>query len=450
MRIAIIGAGISGMASAWFLQPAHDVTLYDKADRLGGHVHSIPVECNGVTVQVETGVEFFVEATYPCVMALWRVLGLRRRKASATLTITFRDGGRTLALPPRSPRHLLQLLLSPRRLGQLMLFTRFTRSTDELTKYADLAVSLGEYARQRGFPKRFQEEMLFPLIAASWGAPVADMRHFPVYDVMKIVGRFDRAGYTFCFLDNGLGDYLNALAAELRSVEMRLGRMVKEVRKDGELFLVEDDRGEVRSYDQVVLATASPDAVSLVANAPELRDWCDVLGRFRHFPTTIAVHGDPAFMPANPHDWSLCNVFHEGDRAWLSVWSGWRQRLPIFRTWLQPGGAVPRALHYRADFHHLIVTPQSFALQQQIAAQQGHAGLWVVGMYTVDTDSHESALMSALPVARVLAPASPNLRRLEAAMRGADTDHHALDFHPPPVAQHPPRQAAGSPAARDA
>ena len=416
MRIGIIGAGISGMASAWFLQSAHDVTLYDKADCIGGHVHTIPVDANGVTANVETGVEFFVEATYPYVMALWRVLGLTALKAPASLTITFRTGGRTLVLPPRSLRHVLHLLLSPRRLGQLMWFSRFTRPVDRLTQYADLSVSLQEYLRQRGFPRRAQEELLFPLVSASWGAPLADMRNFPVYNILKIIGRFDPQGHTFGFLDGGLRSYINALAAELRSVEMRLCRLVKNVRTDGQVWRVEDDHGEVRDYDQLVVATSSRDAAVLLLNVPELHAWHDLLGRFRHFPTTVAVHSDTTLMPANPNDWSLCNVFHEGDHAWLSIWSGWRQGVPIFRTWLQPGQPAPRAVHYQADFHHLIVTPESLALQRQIAAQQGQGGIWVVGMYAVDADNHESALMSALLVARALAPASPNLARLEATV----------------------------------
>jgi hypothetical protein len=75
--------------------------------------------------------------------------------------------------------------------------------------------------------------------------------------------------------------------------------------------------------------------------------------------------------------------------------------------------------------------PENALLQRRIAALQGAAGLWVTGMYAVDVDNHESALLSALVPARALAPGAPNLRRLLGAV--ARDAAHGLEVLPVPL-----------------
>jgi hypothetical protein len=79
------------------------------------------------------------------------------------------------------------------------------------------------------------------------------------------------------------------------------------------------------------------------------------------------------------------------------------------------------------------MTPENGALQRRIAALQGAAGLWVTGMYAVDVDNHESALLSALVPARALAPRAQNLARLLGAV--AEGAAHGLEVLPVPLSQ---------------
>jgi hypothetical protein len=133
-------------------------------------------------------------------------------------------------------------------------------------------------------------------------------------------------------------------------------------------------------------------------------------------------------MPPRRADWAHINLFHEGDHSWMTDWSGWRHGLPVFRTWMPPRRKLPTPLYQRRQFHHLLMTPQNIALQRRIASLQGRAGLWMVGMYAVDIDNHESALLSAIVPTQALAPESPNLRRLLGAVRADQT--HDLSILP--------------------
>jgi predicted NAD/FAD-binding protein len=156
------------------------------------------------------------------------------------------------------------------------------------------------------------------------------------------------------------------------------------------------------------------------------------VARFGHFETEIVIHGDPSFMPPDRRDWSHNNLFLDGPTAWMSDWQGLREGVPVIRTWLPKGRALPRPLYGRRSFHHLMMSPDNAILQRRIAALQGTAGLWVAGMYAVDVDNHESALLSALAPVHALAPRAPNLGRWLGAV--AHDAAHGLDVLPLPLA----------------
>ena len=65
MRIAVIGAGISGLGAAWLASREHHVTLYEKAPRIGGHAHTVDAHFNDVSIAVDTGFIVYNEANYP-------------------------------------------------------------------------------------------------------------------------------------------------------------------------------------------------------------------------------------------------------------------------------------------------------------------------------------------------------------------------------------------------
>lgn len=430
MRIAIIGGGVSGMAAAWFLQHRHDVTLFDRESHLGGHALTHPVRVGDHRVDAETGPRFFFDASYPHFLALLRLLDLRLTWCEAQIAFFNRARRHTLVLPPRSLRQVLSLLRSPRVLRQVLCLNRLSNATRSVARERSWSPSLREYLRQSGYPASFGPEFIYPFMAACWGVSLAEIEDFPAYSLLKGMQRLpgQRAG-TY-EIDGGMSEYMRVFGQELRRVELRLGAGVRCLRPaDG--FAIEDDHGREQRFDQVVIATSACDATKLLSGLPPAAELLEVVRRFRHFETEIVVHGDPSFMPPRRADWSQVNLFDEGDHAWMTDWAGWRHGLPVFRTWMPPRRSPPTPLYCRRRFHHLIMTPESHALQRRIAALQGRAGIWLAGMYAVDIDNHESALLSAVPVTQALAPDSPNLERLLRAVRGDAV--HDLSILPQPA-----------------
>jgi predicted NAD/FAD-binding protein len=280
-------------------------------------------------------------------------------------------------------------------------------------------MSLGGYVERRGPPREWAQAFLFPTLAANWGVGINDIRAFPAYSVLKVLTRHRGWGDSFLELNGGVSTYVGRLVGELDRVVLRPATGVERIeRRDERALAVVEQGGErAETFDRVVLAAAARDAAGLVAKLPGAGELAEVLSRFRHFDTTIAIHGDERLMPARRDDWSMINVFHDERGAWQSEWCGRNERTAVFRSWLRPGDPLPEPLYHLLRFEHLIVTPASRELQSQLSALQGRGGIWTAGMYTTDVDNHESALGSAVAVARALGGGSPNLARLEAALR---------------------------------
>eukprot|EP01037_Dinobryon_pediforme_P019287 gene19287-19681_t len=127
-KIAVIGAGISGLASAYFLARRHDVVLYEAADYLGGHTNTVDVTLEDKTFAVDTGFLVFNEATYPNLIALFDELGVASHATDMSFGVSLSEGrfewaGTNLDTVFAQRRRAL----SPAFLGMLRDILRFNR-----------------------------------------------------------------------------------------------------------------------------------------------------------------------------------------------------------------------------------------------------------------------------------------------------------------------------------
>lgn len=402
MRVAIVGGGISGLATAWFAKDRADVVLYERDAVFGGHARSIPIESDGATVHAESGFKYIYDATHPTVLALLRLLGIETRRVPVSMTIAFRDGD-FVALPPRSLRNAIALLRNSRARRGAAALLRLTRP-NAIVRARDWSEDLESYLG-RNFPPDVCREFLLPFFSGSWGMPVETMARFPAYDVLKVLCVGHSPSHEIV---GGTSRYINKLVSALDGVDLRPSTAVRAVRRDGAALVVESEKNTER-FDHVVVASAAHHASRLVEDA----SLAQLLARFRYCDTEVAIHTDVSFMPPNRADWATLHyVFESSSLAFLTEWCGWHARRDVFRTWLLPGRTPPRDVRERIPFQHLIVTPESIALQRRIAALQGQGGVWLTGMYVTDVDTHESSLLSALDVARRLVPESRNVRAI--------------------------------------
>lgn len=414
MRVGVIGGGAGGLVTSWLLQGEHEVTVLEAAPHAGGHARTEHLRVAGQTVPCETGLRFIFDSNYPVVHALFRALGLRPGWRPVDLTIMWPAEGRLLVLPPRTASHWARLA-NPKNLRVALGFQRLMVGLRNMTP-ADANVTIGQWGARSALTARFFDEVFLPFLAASWGAPVEEMRGFPAHGVGKVLQRPAGPNGIFEF-PGGVSEYIEALVRAMPRVNVRVNARVASARRESGEWRVALTSGETFGFDHLVFGTAAWDVARILADAPEARGWVRRLGRIRAFETTIALHEDESFMPPDPGDWSTLNQHHDKERPWTSEWCGQTRGVSVFRSWVPAHRPPPRRELHRVTFKHLVLTLEHAAIQREIAAAQGEAGVSVVGLYAVDVDNHESAVASALPVARRLAPHSSTLARLDTEIR---------------------------------
>ena len=172
LKIAVIGSGISGMSAAWLLSQTHDVTLFEREGRIGGHSNTFLVnDHRGPAIPVDTGFIVFNEATYPNLTALFKHLGVITGPSDMSFAVSLHQGrleysGTGLSGLFAQPRNLINL----RFWMMLRDLVRFYRETPSHAGKLGL-IGLGEFLEREGYGRAFRDDHLLPMAAAIWSAP---------------------------------------------------------------------------------------------------------------------------------------------------------------------------------------------------------------------------------------------------------------------------------------
>jgi uncharacterized protein len=413
LKIAVVGAGISGMAATWLLSQAHDVTLYEAEPRLGGHSQTVDAPSADGPLPVDMGFIVYNEANYPNLVALFDHLGVPTKASDMGFAVSLDDGrleygGENLATLFAQWRNLVR----PRfwsMLGDLMRFYR-DAPAHACALDADMT-SLGDYLTAQGYGRAFQDDHLLPQAAAIWSASVSGIRDYPAaafirfcenHGLLKIL---DRPAWRT--VEGGSRAYVARLTASYAH-KARLGAAVKKVRRAPGAVLVQDARGDTQRYDHLVVATHADQGLALLEDADRAER--AVLGAFGYSRNLAVLHSDPALMPRRRKTWSAWNYVGKtraGGEAELCV-TYWMNRLqglpaetPLFVT-LNPARAPDTAKVIRAEvYEHPLFDAAALRAQKDLWSLQGRANTWWCGAY-FGAGFHEDGLQAGLAVAEAL------------------------------------------------
>lgn len=414
MRIGIVGAGGAGLAAAWLLEQRHDVTLFERDERLGGHAHTIEVEAHGQRFGVDAGFQFFGESTYPTLNRLLDALDVPRRSYPATFTLS--GQGRTVVLPPARKGMPVWRSLAPASLSDIVRLRGFAAGIPAFMREHDTSVTMREYLDRLSLPASFRDGFLVPFLLGFWCVELDEFFQTAAYNTLFYLAALSNGWRAprQIEIDGGMRTYIEALAYDLGRADVRVGCGIRHIARSSDGFIVDDTLGGRHEFDELVVAAGAADAADLVDGLAGLAARVAQLRRFEFFDAVIAIHGDRSLMPPRESDWSVVNARWDGVHSQLSIWNPDRG-LPVFRSWVTYEERMPEPLYALVTYRHGLGTPAHFDAQRRLAAMQGEHGVWLAGMYTDDADSHESAVHSAVSIARRLAPGSPRLALLEEA-----------------------------------
>ncbi|HET7014508.1 MAG TPA: FAD-dependent oxidoreductase [Streptosporangiaceae bacterium] len=303
-RAAVVGSGVSGLTAAYLLQRRYDVTLYEAADRLGGHAdtHEVPVG-DGRLLALDTGFIVHNKVTYPTLTRLFDELGVQSQLTEMSLSVRCDGCGLSYA-GSRGWRGLIphgRQLARPRYLRMLASVPGFYRSAKLLLRAREAGEpTLGEFLRAGGYDRYFIDHLVTPLVCATWSCPPAKASGYP-------------ARYIFQFLDNhgmlslvrspswytvtgGSTIYVQRIAKHLSSV--RTETPVRAVRRvDGGVEIAGAD-GDTAVYPAAVMATHADEALRLLASPTSAER--AVLGAFTYSSSVATLHADGSLLPDHP------------------------------------------------------------------------------------------------------------------------------------------------------
>ena len=421
MKIAIIGSGISGMAAAHYLAPDHDITLFESGAVLGGHTATIDVRHKGRTHAIDTGFIVFNDWTYPEFIALMDSLKVESQPTRMSFSVSDRASGIEYAGSNLDALFAQRWnLVSPRFLSLVRGILRFNAQAQRhLAENPRCdAMTLGEYLDHYRYPAAFRDLYLVPMGAAIWSSSTAMMLKFPLRFFVRFFQNHGllniRNRPQWRVIRGGSRNYIAPLTANFREgIELSnpVRRVTRVPRPGGAGYVMVESERFTATYDQVIFACHSDQALLLLADASGKEK--SILGAFPYTRNQVVLHTDSTMLPRNRKCWSSWNVQMDGSTMSqptltynMNILQGIEAEDTFCVTLNQRDAIDPRSIIGEYEYDHPVFTGDGMLAQQRWHEISGSNNTWYCGAYWRN-GFHEDGVWSALRVARGIAAQRP-------------------------------------------
>ena len=404
-KIAVIGAGISGLSAAYYLTEQHDITVYEAEPRLGGHARTVMAGKNG-DQPVDTGFIVFNYATYPHLTKLFDELNVPVEKSEMSFGATI-DNGRieyglnTLRTLPAQKRNLLR----PSYYKMISDILRFSKEAPDAAKDDD--TTIGELVDQMRLGHWFRHNYLMPMCGAIWSTPVELVDQFPARSLVQFFrnhallasGRANQ--HQWYTVKGGSIEYVRRIEAALRArgCEIRVASPVQHVQRD-ELGVTVLSEGQTDLYDEIILATHSDQSLAILGDNATA-DEAAALGAIRYQPNHAILHCDESQMPKRRACWSSWTYRSQAGDVGVTYWMNRLQNIPdsdpLFVSLNASSQIAEDKIYDQVEFAHPVFDKAALKAQGQIRDMQGQNHTWYAGAYNRH-GFHEDGIASAMHV----------------------------------------------------
>ena len=416
MRIAIIGAGISGLGCAHRLTELnHEVTVFEAGDRIGGHTATYDVKLGTRRYAIDTGFIVYNDHTYPNFIALLDKLGVGNRATSMGFSVSDDTSGLEYAGNNLNTLFAQRSnLISPRFLRMVRDILRFNKES-----VADLDAgrlptdeTLGEYLVRNRYSDAFSDQYLFPMTSAIWSADFQDTRDFPVeffirffrnHGLLQVANRPQ-----WRVVEGGSREYLSPLIASFERRIFTRHKATRIQRIPGRGVTIAFENGNEQQFDQVVIAAHSDQALAMLADASPLEQ--EILGAIPYRDNDVVLHTDDRLLPRNRLTWSSWNYRLKPDtnRAVvtynMNILQGIQAPETFCVTLNDTDSINPARILGRFNYAHPQFTVEGVRAQERWSEINGVNSTWFCGAYWRN-GFHEDGLVSGLRVADAIAEA---------------------------------------------
>lgn len=410
-NIAIIGSGISGLTSAYLLSKKHNVTVFEKNDYIGGHTATVDIEKDGIPYAIDTGFIVFNDKTYPNYLALLDEIGIGEKATEMSFSVHNCHTGLEYN------GHNLNTLFAQRRnllnpkfwllVKEILRFNKLCKGIFEADVYLP-GLTLGEFLTEHKFSDFFAEHYILPMGAAIWSSSLEQMEEFEFRFFVQffhhhgLLNIADRPQWYV--IPNGSRSYLAPLCEPFKNNIHLNANILGITRNDNKVQIHFDNPDDKQTFDEVVIACHSDQALSLLSDATE--DEAALLSDMPYSENSVILHTDVSLLPDRETAWASWNYQLSQDRSKpasvtynMNILQGFYSDHTFCVTLNQKQDIDPDKILKEYNYHHPIFSSASIRAQQQRDLICGKQHTHFAGAYW-HSGFHEDGVRSAVEVAQ--------------------------------------------------
>ncbi|HDZ16045.1 hypothetical protein LCGC14_0924140 [marine sediment metagenome] len=404
MRIAVIGAGISGITAAWYLSQQHEVELFEANDYLGGHTDTHDVDILGKTWSVDTGFIVFNDYNYPNFCRLLSALDVEASDTEMSFSVFNEQSGLEYNAASLNTlfcqRKNLVNLSFYRMLSELV---RFYRQAPKVLK-DDNQLTVGDYLKQYRYSDIFVNDHLIPMACALWSGPSTSLMNMPIRYLVSFMANHKMlslgARPQWRVVKGGSNQYIKQFSERFKG-KVHTSSPVNNIQRNtnGVSFNIHEAEHQ---FDAIILACHSDQALNILGDPTT--DEAVLLGNIEYQDNHMQLHADESILPPNPAAWASWNV-HIGpslrNKCTVSYHMNTLQNLdaPVeLIVSLNSADRVdPQKVFLERHYAHPVYTEKTLQTQKRWSDISGHNNTYYCGAYW-GWGFHEDGVKSALRV----------------------------------------------------
>ncbi len=407
--IAVVGSGISGLFSAYFLSQHYQVTLFEQNNYYGGHSNTVNINYNGSNIDVDTGFIVFNKQTYPNFLQFLSVLDVAYQPSKMSFAVQIFHQQKTLLEYAGTNFSGLfankKNFFNYRFLKMLTEIIRFNKiSVQVLQSKPDFNYSLGQFLQDKKFSDYFCQHYLFPMASAIWSTDIHEIANYPVISFIQffynhglLTVHNQPQWYT---ISGGSKQYvIKTLAKIQQNGGLLCQEKVLKIDSNNNQHLVSTNNSQY-SFDKVILACHANQVLEIAKNLSAQQ--IEVLKNFSYQKNVAVLHKDTSVMPKSKKAWAswvyssdIVNSSKLSVSYWMNNLQNISNKYPLFVTLNPQQNIDPQNIFTSIVYHHPIFNQKALLAQQQIKQIQGQNNLYFCGAYQ-RYGFHEDGIFSAL------------------------------------------------------
>lgn len=416
MKIAIVGAGISGLVAAYRLQDQYELTILEAGDYLGGHTNTISVTEDGHEFGVDTGFIVFNDRTYPNFISLLNEWGVEFQKTVMSFSVKCdRTGLEYRGADFGGLFAQKRNLVNPKFLRLLYDLVRFKKVAQPLLNNESETETVGSFLKRHHFSQSFIEQYFLPMGAAIWSCPTGTFMDFPIafiaefYQNHGLLGVSDRPQWYV--ITGGSKRYVEKLSQHLHC-EVQLSTPVIGISRTNDEIVLQTSSGEAQVFDHVIFGCHADQALRILGQAAT-SDEREILSAFPYQKNVATLHTQTDVLPKRQRAWAAWNYhrkMQDSDQATVTYCMNILQSLKTNKTYsvtLNDDGQIRDENKIaEIDYAHPIFDLRRKAMQKRHQEIVNQNRTSFCGAYW-GNGFHEDGVNSGLAVARSLSVSAP-------------------------------------------